>query len=80
VDALDVQRSKGNGFIFRDYDSNALAWGIDEAMRFFKEPPEVRAAQVSRIMDESARRFTHEVCARSYMEMYEHMLKRPLIV
>lgn len=80
VDPLDVQRSKGNGFVFRDYDANALAWGIDEAMRFYKQSPDVRAAQVSRIMDESAHRFTHQVCASSYMEMYEHMLKRPLIV
>ena len=80
VDHLNVNQSTGNGFIFRDYDANALAWGIDEAMRFYRQPPDIRNAQVARIMDESARRFTHQVCASAYMDMYERMLHRPLVV
>jgi ADP-glucose type glycogen/starch synthase len=80
VDHLDVAAGRGNGFAFKHYDSAALAWGIDEAMRFHSLPAEDRAAQISRIMRESANRFTHQVCAKAYMEMYEHMLHRPLIV
>ena len=80
VDHLNVNQSTGNGFIFRDYDANALAWGIDEAMRFYHQPADVRNAQVSRVMDESAKRFTHHVCASAYMDMYERMLHRPLVV
>ena len=80
VDHLDVAAGRGNGFAFKHYDAAALAWGIDEAMRFHALPAEDRAAQISRIMLESANRFTHQVCAKAYMEMYEHMLHRPLIV
>ena len=80
VEHLDVAAGRGNGFAFKHYDSAALAWGIDEAMRFYALPAAERAAQISRIMVESASRFTHQVCAKAYMEMYEHMLHRPLIV
>ncbi len=80
VDHLDVAAGRGNGFAFKHYDAAALAWGIDEAMRFHALSAEDRAAQISRIMRESAARFTHQVCAKAYMEMYEHMLHRPLIV
>ncbi len=80
VDHLDAANSKGNGFIFRDYDSTALAWGIEEAMRFYKLPVDERNKQITRIMTESAQRFTHRVCASAYMDMYEGMLHRPLIV
>ncbi len=80
IDHLDAAHSKGNGFVFKHYDSAALAWGIDEAMRFFKLPRKERNRQVTRIMEESAQRFTHRVCANAYMDMYEGMLHRPLIV
>ena len=69
-----------SGFVFKNYDSGALAWGIDEAMRFFKLPAKERNRHVTRIMDESAQRFTHRVCANAYMDMYERMLHRPLIM
>ena len=49
-------------------------------MRFHALPAADRAVQISRIMVESAARFTHQVCAKAYMEMYEHMLHRPLVV
>ncbi len=80
VDHLDAETSTGNGFIFKNYDSNALSWAIDEAMRFFRLPDGIRVSQILRIMQESSKRFTHEVCAGAYIDMYEHMLKRPLIV
>lgn len=80
VEHLDVSNHRGNGFVFRDYDANALAWGIDEAMRFHSLYPADRAVEISRIMAEGTKRFTHQVCAKAYMEMYEHMLHRPLVV
>ncbi len=80
VEHLDAAKSTGNGFVFKNYDSAALSWGIDEAMRFYNSPGEVRADQISRVMRESSKRFTHQECAKAYIDMYEHMLKRPLIV
>ena len=80
VEHLDIVNSKGNGFVFKDYDANALSWGVDEAMRFYLSPVELRTALVGRVMRESSKRFTHEECAKAYIDMYEHMLKRPLVV
>ncbi len=80
VEHLDVERGTGNGFIFKHYDSQGLSWAVDQAMAFHKLPQSVKRAQIRRIMNQSAVRFTHAVCARQYIELYEKMLQRPLIV
>jgi len=52
---------------------------MDQAMAFWRRPADVRAREISRIMEESLRRFNHEACARQYIDMYERMLHRPLV-
>lgn len=79
VSHMDVDRDQGNGFVFEHWDSEGLFWAIGEAMEFFQLHPEVRARQVHRVMVQSAERFNHAVTARNYMDLYEKMLKRPLI-
>jgi starch synthase/alpha-amylase len=79
VSHLDVGRGVGNGFLFRHYTSDGLWWGIEEAMRFFAQPPEVRRREIRRIMRESLERFNHAVTAHQYIDLYEQMLQRPLI-
>ena len=79
VTHLNVPQNKGNGFIFENYDSNGLAWAIDQAMDFYRMPPEVKNPQIHRIMDESLKRFSHQVTAERYFEIYERMLERPLV-
>ncbi|MCL1856581.1 MAG: glycogen/starch synthase [Kiritimatiellaeota bacterium] len=69
----------GNGFLFDDYDAEALLWGIAEAMRFRDLPPDVQHAQIERVMLESRHRFNHKVCAQTYRDIYERMLHRPLV-
>jgi len=76
---LDLKRDSGNGFVFETYDSNGLYWAIQEAVKFYKLPPETKARQIERIMTESAATFNHDVTAQHYIELYEKMLKRPLI-
>ncbi len=76
---LVVEKSAGNGFLFRDYDANALRWSIGRAMLFHRLPDEIRQQQIARIMRASADRFTHAVTARGYMNLYERVLERPLI-
>jgi glycogen synthase len=78
VEHLDVAADEGNGFAFDHFDTIGLRWAIDEAMRFFKLPDEVRHAQITRIMSESLARFNHAECAHQYFEIYEDMLHRPL--
>ena len=69
----------GNGFRFDTYDSGGLFWAMDQAMAFWALPPDIREREIARIMEESLRRFNHETCARQYIELYEHMLHRPLV-
>jgi glycogen synthase len=79
VEHFNSYASTGNGFVFDNYDSNALSWGMDEAMNFWNLPKEKREQEITRIMREGNARFTHEVCAEAYIDMYEKMLQRPLL-
>ena len=79
VEPLNLATGTGNGFRFDDYDAAALSWAIDEAMRFRKQPADVRAEVVGRVMRESQARFNHHVCAKAYIRLYERMLQRPLV-
>ena len=79
VNHLDVSRSTGNGFVFETYDANGLRWAIDQAMDFHRQPDDIKARQIQRIMLESTRRFNHGNTAQKYIDIYEKMLQRPLI-
>jgi starch synthase len=76
---MDVQNTTGNGFRFDNYDAGALRWGMDQAMEFHALPFEVKEPQIRRVMEESAKEFSHEEVARRYIEIYEQMLARPLV-
>lgn len=80
VTHLDVDNSRGNGFVFETYDCGGLRWAIDQAMQFYRLPADLRASQVARIMTEAAGTFEHSVAARQYFDLYERMLHRPLVV
>lgn len=79
IHQLDVGHSKGNGFRFDHYNSQALRWAIDQAMEFHALPAEVRERELARVMEESVREFSHKEVARRYIEIYEDMLERPLV-
>ncbi len=80
IEHLSIERSTGNGFLFDIYDSKGLFWAIQEAMTFFNQPSDVKEREITRIMKESKKRFNHAVTARNYIDLYEKMLKRPLII
>lgn len=79
VTHLDVMSNSGNGFVFKYYDAAGLRWAIDESLHFHRADSSVRNGQISRIMSEASKTFTHEVTANSYIKLYEQMLQRPLI-
>ncbi len=79
VTHLNVSRNHGNGFIFETYDSNGLAWAIDQAMEFYRLPATTKETQIQRIMEESVHRFSHNETAKHYFQIYERMLERPLV-
>jgi starch synthase/alpha-amylase len=76
---LDVEKNTGNGFLFKTFDAGGLMWAIEQALEFFNFPEEIKQGQIERIMKESAATFNHSVTARYYIDLYEKMLKRPLI-
>lgn len=79
VTHMDVSKDAGNGFIFKYYDNAGLTWAIDEAMAFYSLPREIRAEHVKRVMRDGKARFNHSVCAQSYIDIYQKMLKRDLV-
>jgi len=80
IQHLNVAANTGNGFLFKTFDANGLLWAISEAMQFYNLSARVKALQIKRIMTESAETFTHAHTARQYIDLYEKMLKRPLVV
>lgn len=76
---LNVDASTGNGFRFETYDANGFRWAIDQAMRFFALPQEIRIREIGRVMKQSLQEFSHREVARRYIEIYEQMLARPLV-
>jgi len=79
ISDLDVRRKKGNGFLFKHYDAQGLFWAIDQAMKFYQRSKDVKERQIKRIMTQSAETFNHRATARKYIDLYEEMLKRPLV-
>ena len=76
VEHLHHNGNLGNGFRFEYYSSEGLRWGIDEALRFFKWEDSDKERVLSRIMRESAERFSHDTTASAYIQRYEQMLGR----
>jgi starch synthase len=79
IHPLEPDANRGNGFRFEIYGTEGLRWSIDQAMKFHALPAQVRQHQIERIMRESINEFSHETCARHYFDIYESMLKRPLV-
>ncbi|MBA3027511.1 MAG: glycogen synthase [Desulfobacterium sp.] len=79
VSHLDMEKNKGNGFVFETFDANGLSWAIDQAMAFFLSPQTVKNKQIKRIMEQSRCRFSYKNTARQYIRLYEQMLERPLV-
>jgi glycogen synthase len=79
VEHLSEDGKSGNGFVFRDYDHGGLLWGIDEAMRFYRQDETHKEEVIARVMNEACDRFSLSVTARKYIDIYESMLARPLV-
>ena len=80
VTHLDIKQNRGNGFIFKTFDAQGLEWAIDEAIDFYDVPEEQKEREISRIMKESIKKFSLAETAKKYTDLYEEMLKRPLVV
>lgn len=64
---------RGNGFLFRDYDAGGLWYGLARSVAFHRRPPELREAQIRRIMRETGEKHSLEKMIDSYMTLYERI-------
>ncbi|MDA0989596.1 MAG: glycogen/starch synthase [Verrucomicrobia bacterium] len=78
VQHLNVEASTGNGFVFNVYGAEGFRWAVDQAIAFYRQPAAIREREISRIMSESKSRYTHDVTAEQYFDVYEQMLERPI--
>jgi starch synthase/alpha-amylase len=76
---MDIDNSRGNGFLFNVFDSAGLLWAVEQAMLFYNLPVKTKKLQIKRIMNQSISRFNHDVTAGNYIKLYEKMLQRPLV-
>ncbi len=76
---MDIENDSGNGFLFETFDSQGLFWAIDQSINFYNLPAELKNRQIERVMNQSLATFNHFVTARKYIDLYEKMLRRPLI-
>jgi glycogen synthase len=63
----------GNGFLFRDYDSGGLWFGLENSMNFHRKPINVREAQIRRIMKEARERYDLQTMIAQYIRIYEKL-------
>jgi glycogen synthase len=70
---------EGNGFLFCNYDPGGLWYGLSRSVEFHRNPPEVREAQMKRIMREARTRYSLDTMVDEYMKIYERLNGRPLL-
>jgi len=66
-------RDVGNGFLFRDYDSGGLWYGLEKAVNFHRRPLDVKVPQIKRIMVEARQRYDTRTMIAEYVEVYERL-------
>lgn len=68
-----ASEDRGNGFLFRDYDSGGIWYGLSRSVAFHRRQPEIREAQLRRIMRETREKHSLERMIDGYMAIYERI-------
>ena len=68
-----ASEDSGNGFLFRDYDTGGLWYGLSRAVQFHRRSPEIRERQIKRIMKETRQRHDPERMIDGYIRVYEEL-------
>lgn len=68
-----ASEDSGNGFLFRDYDTGGLWYGLSQTVRFHRRSPEIRERQIKRIMRETRQRYDPERMIDEYIHVYEEL-------
>ncbi|HLA28655.1 MAG TPA: glycogen/starch synthase [Syntrophales bacterium] len=72
--AIDgAAQGSGNGFLFRDYDTGGLWYGLHKSVEFHRRPAEVREKQLRRIMKEVRQKHSMDRMIDEYIAAYERI-------
>jgi alpha-amylase len=66
----------GNGLLFKDYNPDALWWGLEESLRnhrYFKKNQAEWAVQMRRIMREAREKWSLDNMVAGYVTLYEQL-------
>jgi len=66
----------GNGVLFKNYDSSALWWGLEETLknhRYFQQHPDEWVTQMRRIMREAREKWSLDSMVAGYVTLYEQL-------
>lgn len=61
----------GNGFLFRDYDTGGLWYGLNKSITFHRRSPKIREQQIKRIMKEARKKYDLRGMIAEYIKIYE---------
>ena len=79
VSPISDANGLGNGFVFEHHDSIGLRWAIGEAMRYWRMGSSIKEALVRRVMITAAHSFHPDQTIGNYADLYESLLRRPLL-
>jgi glycogen synthase len=68
-----VSEDAGNGFLFKNYDSGGLWYGLSRSVQFHRRSPEVRERQIKRIMREARKKYALDSMVDAYVKTYEKL-------
>jgi len=66
-------QDEGNGFLFRDYDSGGLWYGLEKSIHFHRRSAEIREPQIKRIMRETREKHDLKNMVAEYISVYERL-------
>jgi glycogen synthase len=68
-----ASHDQGNGFLFQDYDSGGLWYGLAKSVEFHRKPLRIREQQIKRIMKEARQKYDLTTMVDEYIRVYERL-------
>jgi glycogen synthase len=69
---------EGNGFLFKNYDSCGLWYGLSRSVEFHRRSLAIREKQTKRIMREARKKYDLDTMVDAYLKLYEILNGGPL--
>jgi len=69
---------EGNGFLFQNYDTGGLWYGLSRSVQFHRRPMDIREQQIKRIMREARKKYDLDNMVDAYLRLYERLNGCPL--